>query len=160
MSDEKWKMSLPALDQMHFPRLQFILRRRTAVALLILLFSAIAPALRPFAPDPVTCGMACCEESGVCCCLAARNHDSHEGHDEESAITTAELIRGCHSNCGLAPSSSPGFDLRADRLGAEIAFRRIVRPRFRTRTPHAPASIAFAHLAPRAPPASTHLRFV
>ncbi|MDX2032989.1 MAG: hypothetical protein SF339_20095 [Blastocatellia bacterium] len=122
---------------------------------MILLIGAIAPALRTLAPEPLTCGMACCEESGVCCCLMRKGEDSPAGHhhDEEPAVTATVMTQGCMPNCGLAPSPFPGVDSRADRPGGELALRRVLLPSPMERAPRAPSSIAFASCSPRAPPA-------
>ncbi len=140
---------------MIFSPVQFGARRRAWIALMILFLGALAPALSSFAPEPVTCGMACCEESGVCCCLLREGEDSPAGHrhEEEPALTAAVLTRGCTPNCGLAPTPFPGIDSSADPTDCRTAIGRAPLSPQSDGAAHAPSSIAFASRSPRAPPA-------
>jgi hypothetical protein len=70
-------------------RLQTGFRLGVALTALMLLFGAIAPTSRLWLPEPVTCGMACCEKSGVCYC---RQHH----HTGESDITGEAARAGAH----------------------------------------------------------------
>ncbi len=78
--------------------------------MLLLLFGATAPSARIWLPEPVTCGMVCCEESGVCHC---RHH--HAGEYEvtgEAARTGTHAVklsevsigRFCPAQCAQLPA--------------------------------------------------------
>jgi hypothetical protein len=87
-------------------RSQTGIRLRAALAMLLLLVGAIAPAARLWAPEPVTCGMACCEASGVCYCR--HNHAGEAeaaGADTGTAKLTAVVISSsCPAQCAKLPA--------------------------------------------------------
>ncbi|HKQ80235.1 MAG TPA: hypothetical protein VJ810_41465 [Blastocatellia bacterium] len=96
---------------------------RGALAALLVLFGAISPAARLWLPEPVTCGMACCEASGVCSC---QNH--HTGASEMPGaaaradanavkLTAAVISRSCSERCAQLPA---GFQKKVSIARARI----------------------------------------
>jgi hypothetical protein len=85
---------------------QMGLRLRAAMAILLLLFGAIAPAARLWAPEPVTCGMACCEASGVCYCQHNHAGESEAAgvNDNAAKLTAAVISRTCPAQCAKLPA--------------------------------------------------------
>ncbi|HEU0186231.1 MAG TPA: hypothetical protein VFS27_13000 [Blastocatellia bacterium] len=87
-------------------RSQTGIRLRAALAAFLLLVGAIAPAARLLAPEPVTCGMACCEASGVCYC---RHNHAGESEATGAGIDTAKLTAvvissSCPAQCAKLPA--------------------------------------------------------
>lgn len=79
-----------------------ILSRARAVFLLLLLVSGWgAVPLALAMPKPVTCGMICCEESGVCYC----NHP-HQETAPASGPQLSRLSRGCAERCASVAAVS------------------------------------------------------
>jgi hypothetical protein len=78
--------------------------------MLLLLFGAIAPAARLWLPEPVSCGMACCEASGVCYCQhhhtgASEAPGAAARADANAAKLTASIIsRSCPAQCAQLPA--------------------------------------------------------
>jgi hypothetical protein len=140
-------------------RTQTEFRLRAALAMLMLLFGAIAPSARMWLPEPVTCGMVCCEESGVCHC---RHH--HTGESEvtgEAARTGTHAVklnelsigRSCPAQCAQLPA---GFQKHSIARACPPRFA-FVAGAARRSFIHTPfwardTLTAEAH-APRAPPA-------
>jgi hypothetical protein len=130
---------------------------RATFVLLALLFGALTPAVKLVLPEPITCGMACCLESGECCCLTqfdGEHRDGHEavGHAEEAVLKQAALTSGCLPNCATAPAASPTFLLKAERASAFNFTRTLSSQR-----PHEQQCPTLAHFpfnpaSPRAPP--------
>jgi hypothetical protein len=92
-------------------RLQTGFRLGVALATLMLLFGAIAPTARLWVPEPVTCGMACCEKSGVCYCRQ-HHHTGESDTTGEAARAAAHLSRldevsvgsSCPTRCAQLPA--------------------------------------------------------
>jgi hypothetical protein len=82
------------------------IRLRAALAMLLLLVGATAPAARLWLPAPVTCGMACCEASGVCYCQHHHTSESETaGADADAAKVTAAVVsRSCPAQCAKLPA--------------------------------------------------------
>jgi hypothetical protein len=85
-------------------------RLGVALAMLLPLFGAIAPTARLWLPEPVTCGMACCETSGVCYC---RNHHTGESEAAGTAaragahtakMDTVGISHSCPAQCAQLPA--------------------------------------------------------
>jgi hypothetical protein len=85
-------------------------RLGVALAALLPLFGAIAPTARLWLPEPVTCGMACCEASGVCYC---QHHHTGESEAAGAAarpdanaakLTAAVISRSCPAQCAQLPA--------------------------------------------------------
>jgi hypothetical protein len=136
-------------------RSQTGIRLRVALALFVLLLGAIAPAARLWLPEPVTCGMACCEASGVCYCGHHHNRGESETavSDANAAKLTAALIsRSCPARCAQLPAGFQKHSI-ARAHPPRIAFITSVIWRSSIRTPFLArdALIADAH-SPRAPP--------
>jgi hypothetical protein len=128
--------------------------------MLVLLFGAIGPAARLSLPEPVTCGMVCCEESGVCHC-----HTHHTGDSEETGaaarpeartykLGAAKINRSCPAQCAQLPAS---FQKHSIARAQPLRFTSVTGAARRSFI-HAPflardTLIAEAH-APRAPPAT------
>jgi hypothetical protein len=87
-------------------RSQTGLRLRAALAALLLLVGAIDPTAKLLAPEPVTCGMACCEASGVCYCRHHRKGESKTtGADAGATKLTAAVINpSCTAQCAQLPA--------------------------------------------------------
>jgi hypothetical protein len=88
-------------------------RLRETLAMLVLLFSAISPAAKLWLPAPVTCGMDCCEASGVCYCRHHHTGQSeadliHFGGEAPRAIAAkvneVSLGRSCPAQCAQLPA--------------------------------------------------------
>jgi hypothetical protein len=134
-------------------------RLKAALAILLPLFGAISPAARLWLPEPVTCGMACCEASGVCYCQNHHTGESEATGETEGAgahgakLTAVVISRSCPAQCAQLPA---GFQ--------KHSIARAQAPRFafvagsaRRSFIHAPliardTLTAEAH-SPRAPPA-------
>jgi hypothetical protein len=126
--------------------------------MLLLLFGSTAPAARMWLPEPVTCGMVCCEESGVCHC---QHH--HAGEHEvtgEAARTGTHAVklneislgRSCPARCAQLPA---GFQKHSIARAGPPRFALVAGATRRTFN-HTPflardTLIVEAH-APRAPP--------
>jgi hypothetical protein len=90
---------------------------RVMLALLALLLNSVAPAVKMMLP-PVTCGMACCLESGVCYCHSkshsrsggeSRKHEEGEEADGIGASQSAEMApaiitSSCPAQCAQLPA--------------------------------------------------------
>jgi hypothetical protein len=84
-----------------------ILKRLPALVLLLILLSGwLAQPLTLAAPEPITCGMVCCEESGECCCFLSRQAHEHEEGDEHDEAQFVAFQKGCAPDCATPPSSS------------------------------------------------------
>ncbi|HEY6403267.1 MAG TPA: hypothetical protein VI479_17735 [Blastocatellia bacterium] len=94
-------------------RSQTGIRLRAALAMLLLLAGAIAPAAGLWAPEPVTCGMACCEASGVCYCR--HNHAGEAeaaGADTDTAKFTAVVVNSsCPAQCAKLPAGFQKYSI-------------------------------------------------
>jgi hypothetical protein len=135
-------------------RSQTGIRLKAALALLLLLLGAIAPAARLWLPEPVTCGMACCEASGVCYCGHHHTGESETtGADANAAKLTAALISSsCPARCAQLPAGFQKHSI-ARAHPTRIAFITGVIWRSSIHTPFLArdALIAEAH-SPRGPP--------
>lgn len=125
---------------------------RATFVLLVLLLGALAPAARLLLPAPVTCGMACCLESGECCCLARFEGAHADEHDVATVLKQAELTKGCAPNCATSPVTSSSFLPKAERA-CTFNFARV----FSSQRPHEQPRRLLAHFplnaaSPRAPP--------
>lgn len=82
-------------------------KRLPAIALLLLFIGDwLTVPLSLVSPEPITCGMECCEESGECCCFLSRQAMTHEEGDTEQEAQLASFQKGCQSNCASPPSFS------------------------------------------------------
>jgi hypothetical protein len=134
-------------------------RLKAALAILLPLFGAIAPTARLWLPEPVTCGMACCEASGVCYC---QHH--HTGESEatgaaaradanDAKLTAIVISRSCPAQCAQLPA---GFQKHSIARAQALRFA-FVAGATRRSFVHTPLIVrdtltAEAH-SPRAPPA-------
>lgn len=81
-----------------------ILSRARALFLLLLLISGWgAVPLALAVPDPVTCGMICCEDAGVCYCT----HPQHTASNSETQIS--RISRGCSEHFTSVAATSIKF---------------------------------------------------
>jgi hypothetical protein len=137
-------------------------RQGAALAMLLPQFGAVSSTARPWLPDPVTCGMACCEASGVCYC---QHH--HTGESEATVAAaragahTAKLdkvgvSRSCPAQCAQLPA---GFQKHSIARAQPPRFASIAGANRRSfiRRPYLArdTSTAEAH-SPRAPPVTLH----
>jgi hypothetical protein len=137
-----------------------ILYGARALLALLLFWGMIAPAAG-LAPSPVSCGMACCLESGVCTYSSpAASHADHEGEESagnigSSEIQTVEITRGCPQRCAELPAGSQKknsfLKTRADERVAPAEVKLL-----NVRGAQHPAHEALADdpASPRAPPKS------
>jgi hypothetical protein len=148
-------------------RSQTGVRPRAALALLLLLFGAIAPAARLWLPEPVSCGMACCEASGVCYCQHHHRDEAEAtgaaAHADAQAdkLAAAIISPSCPAKCAQLPA---GFQKKISMVKARI-FRCVLsinltqllyanRPRFARDT------LLIASSAPRSPPRPPAEQFI
>jgi hypothetical protein len=133
-------------------------RLRAALAMLMLLFGAIAPSARMWLPEPVTCGMVCCEKRGACYCQTHHTgHSEATGESEPVGTLVAKLHevsigRSCPTQCAQLPAGFQKDSItRAQPL--RLAFVAGVARRPFNHTPFLAryTLMAEAH-APRAPP--------
>lgn len=87
---------------------------RATLLLCVLLFGAFAPAVKLVLPQTVTCGMACCEASGVCYC--EHPPAGEPSFADETAATPAQaklaeltLQPGCPPRCAQLPGKVQTF---------------------------------------------------
>jgi hypothetical protein len=81
-----------------------ILSRVRALFLLLLLVSGWGTVPVALAvPDPVTCGMICCEDAGVCYCT----HPQHEAPSSETQLS--RISRECAERCASVAAVSIKF---------------------------------------------------
>jgi hypothetical protein len=122
-------------NRMAMTRPQFIQGLRLLFATLVLLFNSVAPAVNLMWPEPVTCGMACCLESGVCYCNSEshsrsgkESHEYSEGEespDELDApqpveIASLTITSSCPAQCAQLPA---GFQEKISIARARISDR-------------------------------------
>jgi hypothetical protein len=145
------------------------MKLRAALALLLLLCGGFAPTVKLLLPEPITCGMSCCETSGVCCCAVARpasffnwaeEHDHAESEaapgdvDPPLEIQAANSIRtSCPPQCAQLPAGfakSAIAKSRAPQWTPAIITARLIYAGL----PHfVPGGLTNESSAPRAPPA-------
>jgi hypothetical protein len=124
----------------------------------MLLFGAIAPSARMWLPEPVTCGLVCCEESGVCYCQTHHTgHSDATGASEPVGIHIAKLNeirigRSCPAQCAQLPAGFRKHSIvRAQPL--RLVFVAGVARRPFNHTPLlARSTLTVKAHAPRAPP--------
>jgi hypothetical protein len=133
-------------------------RLRAALVMLMLLFGAIAPSARMWLPEPVTCGMVCCEESGVCYCQTHHTgHSEATGESEPAGSQVAKLNkvsigRSCPAQCAQLPAGFQKHSLtRAQSLRLAFVAGLACRPFNHTSFLARDTLTVEAH-APRAPP--------
>ncbi len=117
-------------------------------------------------PEPVTCGMACCLESGVCYCSSrshARSKEETHRHSEDKASTAdpddslATEITAVSSSCPAQCAEVPtGFQKKTSLVKeriSECAFFTNIRQLIYARAPHFARDALLDSLSsPRAPP--------
>lgn len=80
--------------------LHYMRKHGSALALLLILLGGWLSVPVSWAmPEPVTCGMVCCEESGECCCFLSRQAHQHEDDDSDQEETLLAFRKGCSSDC-------------------------------------------------------------
>lgn len=86
--------------------LHYMRKHGAALALLLILLGGwLAVPVSWAMPEPITCGMVCCEESGECCCFLARQAHQHEDGDGEDDARLLAFRKSCPSDCAT-PSVS------------------------------------------------------
>jgi hypothetical protein len=154
-------------------RTKFIPALRLLFATLVLLFNSVAPAVGLMWPEPVTCGMACCLESGACYCNSGSNsrsgEESHEHSEREESpdelgapppveIASLTITSSCPAQCAQLPA---GFQKKISIAGARISDRVLSVNHARLLYDCAPRfardALIVASSAPRAPPATLQL---
>lgn len=123
-----------------------------AGACVALLFGLLVPTVKLLAPEPVTCGMACCLDSGECCCMTRWTEEDERDHEEPTIASRSELIRGCPPNCAITPSASPTFVPKSDRNFALYLIPRFLNERSHELRILLAARQRRASSSPRAPP--------
>lgn len=130
---------------------------RATLVLCVLLFAGIGPSVKLMLAAPVTCGMACCEESGICYCLTPPSEtDLHEAHDDRSVLDTIKLQPTCPAQCAQLPASAPKQTI-AKAPPVRWTLRLSSLRHFFWRVPSfARDTLVAAASAPRAPPVLAH----
>jgi hypothetical protein len=92
---------------------------RLLFAIFVLLCNPVAPAAKLMWPEPVTCGMACCLESGVCYCNSGshsrsrkKSREHYEGEESTDApgasppveIAAVTITSLCPAQCAQHPA--------------------------------------------------------
>lgn len=127
--------------------------------LILLLTSVFAPSIKTFFPETVSCGMACCETSGVCYCQSQHTND---GDADKMAVQSdtrtvssgnASISQSCPTRCAQIPAGFQKYSSANVNPPALVCAVKMVRRLF-NREPHLALStlIAESH-SPRAPPA-------
>jgi len=141
---------------------------RVLLTLLALLLNSVAPAVKMMLPETVTCGMACCLESGVCYCHSksharsgGESHKHEEGEeapDEIGASQSAEMASAiitssCPAQCAQLPT---GFQKNISLVKARIpewALSTRIKRLISARASHfARGALVDGSSVPRAPP--------
>ena len=87
--------------------LRHIWKQAPVIALLLLFFGGwLTVPLALVLPEPVTCGMECCEESGECCCFLMRQALRPEGDETDNEPQLVALGKSCELNCATPPTSN------------------------------------------------------
>lgn len=140
-------------EKMILSRGKIRLRLAAAGACVALMLGLLLPTVKLLLPEPVTCGMACCLDSGECCCLVAWSEADEHGHEELTISSQMEMRNGCPPNCAAAPSASPIFTPKSDRAFAHYFVPRLLQKRqYGWRIVHVACQVR-ASFSPRAPPA-------
>jgi hypothetical protein len=86
-------------NRMAMTRTKIIPGLRLLFATLVLLFNSVAPVAKLLRPEKVTCGMACCLESGACYCNSGshsrsgeQSHDHSEEEKSKDGIDAPPLV--------------------------------------------------------------------
>lgn len=127
--------------------------------LMLLLTSVFAPSIKTFFPETVSCGMACCEASGVCYCQSQHTDDGDADQTAEQSDTrtvssgTASISQSCPTRCAQIPAGFQKHSIANVNPPALVCAVKMTRRLF-NREPHLALStlIAESH-SPRAPPA-------
>jgi hypothetical protein len=94
------------------------LRLRTAGAILALLLGWFSAPLSLAAYEPDVCSMACCVESGYCCCAARHGQVEGQLPSELAEIIAPQIFSPCPSGCATPAISSQVFSRHAPRAGS------------------------------------------
>lgn len=132
---------------------------RALGVLMLLLTSVLTPSIKSFLPEPVSCGMACCEASGVCYCQSQHTDDGDAGKTiAQSDLRTASsnkasIGQSCPTPCAQVPAGFQKHSIANVNPPALVCAVKMARRLF-NREPHLALStlIAESH-SPRAPPA-------
>ena len=131
----------------------FKLKQASALALLLLFVSGwLAVPVTIAHPEPITCGMTCCEEEGVCCCFLSRQAHQHEDDDSEQEARLLAFRKGCSSDCAtLSISRNVVQDLKplAPLWRWDGATRELLPVQ---QTSYPLGLVPYRRAAPRAPP--------
>jgi hypothetical protein len=149
-------------------RTKFIPGLRLLFATLVLLFNSAAPVAKLLRPEQVTCGMACCLESGACYCNSGSHsrsgEQSHDHSEEEKskdgidAPQTAEMAAvtitsSCAARCAQLPA---GFQEKISKARARnskcVLSINYARSLYVRAPGFAHDAVLDASSAPRAPP--------
>jgi hypothetical protein len=87
--------------------IRHIWKQAPAIALLLLMVGGwLAVPVSLLVPEPITCGMMCCEESGECCCFISRQEHQHEASQNNQDAQLLAWRKECPSPCATQPSHS------------------------------------------------------
>jgi len=87
--------------------LHYIRKNAPTLALLLIFLGGWLAVQVSFAmPEPITCGMICCEESGECCCFLSRQEHQHEESDADEGASFQAFQKRCPSNCATQPAAN------------------------------------------------------
>jgi hypothetical protein len=140
---------------------------RMLFALFVLLFNSVAPSVKLMWPEPVTCGMECCLESGVCYCSSGshsrsgkRSRERYVGEKSTDAleasqpveIVAATITSLCPPQCAQLPAGFQKHSI-ARAHPPRLAFIAGAACRLFTHAPFLARDILTAEShSPRAPP--------
>ena len=124
---------------------------RALFALFMLLSGVSAQAVNIALPEPVTCGMSCCLQDGVCCCAKSRP-DSFSSKSSEVKVVAATITSSCPEQCAKIPTGSSHHSTTKARVSQPL-FVAIVAQAIYTHAPHlARDALIYTASSPRAPP--------
>jgi hypothetical protein len=143
---------------------------RLLFATLVLSFNSVAPMVKLMWPEQVTCGMACCLDSGVCYCnmgsqsrSGGGSHDHSEGKespDEPDAsrhveIAAATITSSCPAQCAQLPAGfQKKISMARARFSECVLSINLARLLYACAPRFARDALLVASSAPRAPPAT------
>jgi len=134
---------------------------RATLLLCVLLFGAVAPAVKLVLPQTVPCGMACCEESGVCYCESPPTGElSFAGAAAPSPATASlaalTLQPGCPPRCAQLPGKVQSFSFAKLSPTRFIFYSQLTQPTLFDPPRRARTTLVAEVHAPRPPPAASH----
>jgi hypothetical protein len=121
-------------------------------AVLVFVLGWMAPAITLVSPEPITCGMSCCEESGTCCCFAKRRAHSHADGEEDHTPQITTIGSKCQQDCAtLVSFSKQRLNHKAVQIFIQHSLTESETHPFHQKIPAVQSGLSLES-APRAPP--------